>query len=375
MIGSPCGASPDKPRPASLATPHGALRLPAFLPDATRAVIRCLDADDLRACGVQGLVVNTFHLTTHPGVTVVSALGGVHSFMGWSGPVLSDSGGFQVYSLLSGSRKQGSVTRRGFTYRVAPGAGKKVLTPEKCIRAQFQLGADVIVCLDHCVPLDAPPEQQREALENTVLWAGACGSEFERLAEQTGRRPLLFAVVQGGKDQALRRECAERLVEIGFDGYGYGGWPVDKEGRLLDVVGAVAEMIPAHALRWALGIGKPEHVVRSVACGYDLFDCVIPTRDARHGRLYAFTGPPGLTDLDADGFYECVYPLDRKHVRDPAPVDATCDCPCCGRYSRAYLHHLFRIRDPLGFRVATVQNLRFYARLMELLRADAAERR
>lgn len=128
------------------------------------------------------------------------------------------------------------------------------------------------------MPLDAPPEQQREALENTVLWAGACGSEFDRLAEQTGRRPLLFAVVQGGKDQALRRECAERLVEIGFDGYGYGGWPVDKEGRLLDVVGAVAEMIPAHALRWALGIGKPEHVVGSVTCGYDLFDCVIPTR-------------------------------------------------------------------------------------------------
>ncbi len=135
MTGSPCGGSPAKPRPASLATPHGALRLPAFLPDATRAVIRCVDADDLRACGVQGLVVNTFHLTTHRGVTVVSALGGVHAFMGWSGPVLSDSGGFQVYSLLSGSRKLGSVTRRGFTYRVARGAGKKVLTPEKCIRA------------------------------------------------------------------------------------------------------------------------------------------------------------------------------------------------------------------------------------------------
>ncbi len=371
MASNPRGGAPEGPRPSSLATPHGELHLPAFLPDATRAVVRCVDADDVTACGVEGLVVNTFHLMTHPGVTVVSALGGVHAFMGWSGPVLSDSGGFQVFSLLIGSAKLGSVTRKGFSYRLAPGGDRKLLTPEKCIRAQFRLGADVLVCLDHCVPLDAPPERQREALENTVLWAGACRREFDRLAEQTGRRPLLFAVVQGGKDESLRRECAERLLEIGFDGYGYGGWPVSKDGRLLDVVPAVAQMIPSGALRWALGIGKPEHVVRSVACGYDLFDCVIPTRDARHGRLYAFTAAPDRACLDADGFYECVYLLDHKHVRDPSPVDATCDCACCRSHTRAYVHHLFRIRDALAFRLATIHNLRFYARLMESLGAGS----
>lgn len=351
-----------------MSTAHGDLRLPAFLPDATRAVVKALDAADLIKVGVQGLVVNVFHLGTHPGIGVISALGGAHDFMKWPRPVLADSGGFQVFSLLASSSKLGSVTGKGFTYRVARGARKRILTAEKCIRKQFQMGADIMVCLDHCTHPDAPQQEQRASVENTVRWARGCRREFDRLSQHTGRKPLLFAVIQGGNDPALRRECAERLFELDFDGYGYGGWPVTRDGRLVEMVQYVAELVPSHYPRWALGIGKPEHVVTSVGLGYDLLDCVIPTRDARHGRLYVFAGPPDDAVLKDRGFYECIYMQDKKHVRDAAPVDEHCDCLCCTDYSRAYLHHLFQIRDPLACRLATVHNLRFYTKLMECLR-------
>jgi queuine tRNA-ribosyltransferase len=357
----------------ALSTAHGPLALPAFLPDATRAVVRGLDSADLLATGVQGLVVNVFHLQSHPGVTVVAGAGGVHGFMGWPRPVLSDSGGFQVFSLLAQSPGLGSVTKRGFTYRAAHGADKTVLTPEKCIQQQFRLGSDVMVCLDHCTHPAAPAREQRQSVEHTVLWAGLCKAQFERLCGQTDRRPLLFAVIQGGNDAGLRRECAERLLEMGFDGYGFGGWPIDKDGCLTEMVQHVAELVPTRSPKWALGIGKPEHVVAAARMGYGLFDCVIPTRDARHGRLYAFAGRPGRVRLEGSAFYDCLYMLDRKHIRDRAPVDATCDCLCCRTYSRAYLHHLFRIRDAAAQRLATIHNLRTYARLMELLRAGGSD--
>ncbi len=356
----------------TLDTAHGRLHLPAFLPDATRGVVRAVDSADAVACGVQGLVVNTFHLQTHPGVSVISALGGVHAFMNWHRPVLADSGGFQIFSLLTGSRPLGSITREGFAYRVAPGSRKRILTAEKCIRQQFRMGADIMVCLDHCTHPDAPQDEQRHSVENTVRWAKACRQEFDRRAQRAGRKPLLFAVIQGGSDPALRRECAEQLLEVGFDGYGYGGWPVTEDGRLVEMVGHVAELIPARYPRWALGIGKPENVVKAAAMGYDLFDCVIPTRDARHGRLYAFTAPPERGALKGRDFYECVYMRDREHVRADGPVDPHCDCLCCRSYSRAYVHHLFRIRDLLACRLATIHNLRFYSRLMECLRSRRA---
>ncbi len=355
---------------SSLPTEHGPLHLPAFFPDATKAVVRSLDAGDLEACGVQGLVVNTFHLASHPGTGAIASLGGVHAFMGWPGPVLSDSGGFQVYSLLAHSSRLGEVTRKGFHYRLSPGGRKSILTPERCIRKQFQMGADIVVCLDHCMHPDRPTEEHRRSVEHTLLWAQSCRSEFDRLAEQTGRRPLLFAVVQGGDDRELRRQCTEQLLEIGFDGYGFGGWPVTKGGRLRDMVGYVAELVPSRYPLWGLGIGKPEQVVESVALGYGLFDCVIPTRDARHRRLYVFRSRPLRPAADARGLYERLYLQDRKHVRDDSPLDPECDCLCCRRYSRAYLHHLFQVGDGLAHRLATIHNLRFFTELMQSLRGE-----
>lgn len=354
--------------PPVLPTEHGPLSLPAFFPDATRAVVRALDAQDLETCSVQGLVVNTFHLASHPGTSVIASLGGIHSLMGWNGPILSDSGGFQVFSLLHQSPQSGSVSGKGFHYRLGRGGRRKTLTPEGCIQKQFRMGSDILVCLDHCTHPGEPPEEQRRSVEHTIQWARACRSEFDRLAEQKGRRPLLFAVIQGGDDVGLRRRCAEELLEIGFDRYGFGGWPVTDDGRLRETVHAVAELVPpGHAL-WGLGIGKPEHVVESVALGYQLFDCVIPTRDARHRRLYVFHAPPKEARLKDGDFYECVYLQDEKHVRDDSPLDPECDCPCCRRYSRAYLHHLFRVGDSLAHRLATIHNLRFYTRLMQAMR-------
>ncbi len=352
-------------------TPHGALPLPAFLPDATRGVARALDAGDLEGCGVRGVMVNAFHLLTKPGVRVIAEHGGIHRFMNWARPVAVDSGGFQAFSLLDGSTGLGSVSNKGFTYRLEKGGKKTVLTPEKCVQTQFRLDADLLFCLDHCAGPDAPPEARRQAVEHTVSWAGKCRETYDRLLEERGSpgnpRPLLLAVIQGGEDTALRRECAERLLAIGFDGYGYGGWPVDADGRLAESVAQVAELTPPDRPRFALGIGKPENLARAFALGYHLFDCVIPTRDARHKRLYVFNRPPERSTPSGDDFYRCLYLQDQEHAHADEPVEDGCDCHCCRGYGRAYLHHLFRIKDGLADRLATIHNLRFYQRLIDAL--------
>jgi queuine tRNA-ribosyltransferase len=350
-------------------TPHGDLSLPAFLPDATRGAVRTLEARDVAGCGLEALMVNALHLLIHPGGTVISSLGGIHSFMGWEGPVASDSGGFQVLSLINGSPRAGVVTHQGFSYRLSKEHKKRKLTPKTSIHRQLRLGADILFCLDHCTHPESNPGTQRESVENTVRWAKACREAFDSSVTETeGRRPLLFGIIQGGESRELRLECAQRLLEIGFDGYGYGGWPIDREGNLLPSVECTAQLIPQGLPKHALGIGKPENLVRAFRMGYDLFDCVIPTRDARHRRLYVFAERPSSIDLGDPGFYSKLYMEDKKHARESRPVDETCDCACCSRYSRAYLHHLFKIDDPVALRLATIHNLRFYARLMEHLR-------
>jgi queuine tRNA-ribosyltransferase len=354
-----------------LHTGHGEARLPVFLPDATRAVVRALDCSDLEAAGVEALCANAFHLSARPGAAAIGTVGGIHRFMGWHGPIFTDSGGFQLYSLLAQSSRMGSVSKRGFHHRPEKGGRKRLFTPEKSIRQQHRMGADVLVCLDHFVPAEAPREQQRECVEHTILWAERCRREFDRLVAQRPDRPMLFAVVQGGDDTALRAECARRLTEIGFDGYGFGGGPVHGDGSLREAVHLVAEQTPPDKPKWAFGIGKPEHVVAAAGFGYDIFDCVIPTRDARHLRLYLFRDEPRRLSLAGGGFYDRIYIHDGKYARDDSPIDSRCDCLCCRRYSRAYLHHMFHIRDALAYRLATIHNLRFYMRLMALLRARA----
>jgi queuine tRNA-ribosyltransferase len=368
------GAGPEGARPHSLATEHGDIAFPAFLPDATRAVVRAVDSDDLERCGVPGLVVNTYHLHLNPGSRAIGLAGGIHEFMAWHGPVLSDSGGFQILSLLQCAPDMGSVTGKGFVYRTSPRARKRILTPAKAIQLQFRFGSDIVVCLDHCTHPDAPAELQAESVHRTVAWAQECRREFDTLAAGSCRRPAIFAVVQGGSDAGLRRRCAEALAEIGFDGYGFGGWPVTADGRLVDAVSELAAMLPPGRPRWALGIGKPELLAQAFRAGYDLFDCSLPTRDARHGRLYAFAAPPEQVGLADERFYTCVYPRDAEHARSSEPIDPTCDCLCCRRYSHCYVRHLYRVRDPLSLRLGTIHNLRFYARLTaELRRRTLAE--
>jgi queuine tRNA-ribosyltransferase len=348
-----------------LDTAHGPLSCPAFLPDGTRGVVRSLDASDVAACGVEAMMVNALHLSSHPGTTVVKQIGGIHAFMGWPGPVMSDSGGYQVFSLIAGNPKAGSISNKGFVYRLDKGGKRQTLTPEKCIQKQFHIGADVMFCLDHCTHPNSQLEEQIQSVKHTVTWAKQCRDEFDRRANQDGQK--LFGVVQGGMDFGLRRSCVEQLLEIGFDGYGFGGWPISDDGALVEAVEWVAQLLPDEAPKHALGIGKPENVVRAFRLGYHTFDCTIPTRDARHKRLSVFVDNPEVVNFDGD-FYRYVYIDDERNARDPEPVDPTCDCLCCHRYSRAYLHHLFEINETLAFRLATIHNLRFYARMMDNLR-------
>lgn len=347
------------------------MSLPAFFPDATHAVVRAVDAHDVSQAGVAGVYVNTLHLADRPGLSAVEALGGVHRFMGWSRPIISDSGGFQVYSLMARSKSLGTVSVDGFHYRFRPGEKKKLLSPEKSIEDQFRLGADCMICLDQCTHPQASGEVQRESVTNTLAWAKRSKDTFLRCLDRfppRTSRPLLFAVVQGGKDPELRRRCASELREIGFDGYGYGGWPVDSRGALQDMVGYTTRWLPAELPRLALGIGEPANVVAACRLGYTMFDCTLPTRDARHKRLYVFERPPGARSLEGH-FYSYVHIEREQYVRDLKPLDEHCDCACCQSYSRAYLHHLFVVNDTLAGRLATIHNLRFYTRFFELLRA------
>jgi queuine tRNA-ribosyltransferase len=355
----------------ALVTRRGTLAVPTFLPDATRAGVRGATSDDLRAVGIEGVVVNAFHLLRRPGARVLQAAGGIHRFMDWQGPVLSDSGGFQVWSLIRQDPNRGVIRDNEVIFREPETGEKWTLTPERIVNLQFQLGSDIVVCLDDCTDVGDDLSEQARSVERTIRWARRCKQEFERLVSQQrgDTRPLIFAVVQGGGSEELRRECAEALVEIGFDGFGFGGWPLDADGGLLtDVLGWVVDALPASAPKHALGIGSPEHVVTAHALGYTTFDSSLPTRDARHNRLYAFR--PGYPDnglRPGDDFRSTVYILDTKYHGDREPIDPTCDCPACRKYTRAYLHHLFKIGDSSAERLATLHNVRFYMRMIAAL--------
>ncbi|HXF62776.1 MAG TPA: tRNA guanosine(34) transglycosylase Tgt [Caldilineaceae bacterium] len=372
---------PPRPRPPArvrplalpafdpLALPHGELTLPAFLPDATLGVVRAVDSVDVAACGVQALVMNTFHLMQRPGSSTIQALGGLHRMSAWPRPIVTDSGGFQAYSLIRQNPKYGSLTDNGILFRPEGSDRKLQLTPEKCIQLQMSYGADVLMCLDDCTHVDDPPEQQELSVRRTVAWARRCKEEFERLLAQRkdGPRPLLFGVVQGGGSRELRRACAEALLEIGFDGFGYGGWPLDSEGNLLEeMLAYTRELIPARLPMHALGVGHPASIAACTALGYGLFDSALPTRDARHGRLYVFTDATPLPSL-AGEWFRFLYISDDKYIKDARPVEPGCDCLTCTHYSRGYLHHLFKSNDAAFLRLATLHNLRFMARLMAAL--------
>lgn len=361
-----------------LQLPHGALSLPLFMPDATQGVVRSVDATDLLSCGITAVVMNTFHLMQRPGSSTIQALGGLHTMSGWQLPIITDSGGFQVYSLIQQNTKFGSLNDDGITFKPDGSTRKFHLTPEKTIQLQLSYGADIVICLDDCTHVDASQSIQELSVKRTIAWARRCKDEFQHLIEQKRlspeQQPLLFAVIQGGGSYELRKRCAEALLEIGFDGFGYGGWPLDNQGKLLtDIITYTRELVPPTFPMHALGVGHPANVLACSGIGYGLFDSALPTRDARHGRLYTFTtelSSPLPLPNGEDSWFAYVYANDDKHIKTALPISPFCDCSCCKHYSLGYLHHLFKINDSLFLRLATIHNLRFMTQLSERLRKN-----
>jgi len=359
---------------AHLALPHGEVPLPAFLPDATYGVVRALDASDVGDCRVSAVMMNVFHLMQRPGSTIIKRFGGLHRLFGWERPIITDSGGFQAYSLIRQNPKLGSLTDDGLIFRPEGSTRKINLSPEKSVQLQIRYGADVVICLDDCTHVQESIEAQRESVRRTIKWAKRCKQEYLRWldADESLHSPrrLIFAVIQGGGQLELRRQCAEELLAIGFDGFGFGGWPLDAKGNLLtEVIAYTRELVPREFPMHALGVGHPRHIVECFRLGYDLFDSAMPTRDARHGRLFVFEPEEPLNPLTGSWF-SYLYIQDERHIRSDKPLSSTCDCLCCRRYSRAYLHHLFKIGDSLFLRLATIHNLRFMTQLMERLREN-----
>ena len=364
----------DDSFPNALDLPHGKLDFPVYLPDATYGMVRAVDATDLLACQVEAVVMNTFHLMQRPGSTTIQALGGLHRMSGWPRPIITDSGGFQAYSLIRQNPKFGSMSAQGLSFQPEGAERKYLLTPEKSVQLQVAYGADVVICLDDCTHVDASRAEQEKSVKRTAAWAKRGKEEFVRLVmgKKLGEdaRPRLFGVIQGGGELDLRRQCAEELLEIGFDGFGFGGWPLDGEGGLLtDILAYTRELVPAEFPMHALGVGHPKNVLACWDMGYGLFDSAMPTRDARHARLYAFTQPASAPQAGLAGdWMDYVYINDEQHIKADLPVSTGCDCLTCSRYSRGYLHHLFKMNDSLYFRLATIHNLRFMTELTERLR-------
>jgi len=352
---------------------HGRVRLPAFFPDGTYGVVRCVASGDLDGCGAPGLVMNSYHLLSKPGLGVIKKFKGLHAFSGWDRPILTDSGGFQVFSLIRDNPKYGEVRRKEIIFRPDGGKDKIILSPEKCISSQFAYGSDVMMCLDYCTHPDDPRDTNVFSVDVTIEWAKRCKQAYEKQLQMRKtpreRRPLLFGIIQGGSFFDLREKCARALIEIGFDGYGFGGWPVNSGGELVeDILAYTASLMPDETPKYAMGLGKPDGIRRCFGMGYNLFDCVIPTREARHNRLYVFDGPG-----DGGFAHKHYYILDEEHIRDDSPISEQCDCLTCTRYSRAYLHHLFKTGDSSAYRLATIHNLRFYTQWMERLQAGACD--
>lgn len=338
--------------------------LPVFFPDATRGLIKSLDTTDIENTKTNGILVNTYHLFKDLGIDYIKARSGIKKFMNWDGYVISDSGGFQVGSLIKMNPTRGHVNDKGATFK--PDGEKIVkLTPEKSIEFQMELGSDMIVVLDDFTDPKATHEEAKISVERTIKWAKRSKAEFDRICEQSkltiNHRPLIIGVVQGGYFQDLRKYCCEELVKIGFDGLGYGGWPMTKENIFdLESAKTIADNTPDGYLLYGLGVGMPQDIVALYKLGYNIFDCVLPTRDARHGRAYVYT--------DDKFGYEFIDLNKGRMMVDNNKLSDRCDCLTCKRYTRSYLAHLFKIKDSIAGRLLSIHNLRFYSILMEKLR-------
>ena len=338
-------------RRGRLTTGHGVIDTPAFMPVGTRAAVKSLSPDDLRAAGAQIVLGNTFHLLVRPGPDLIRELGGLHRFMGWDGPILTDSGGFQVFSLA----RLRTMTEEGVEFRAPADGSTHHLSPERAIEVQHALGADVIHPLDECLGYPATREDTERSLGLTLRWARRSLAAHRA----GGGAAALFGIVQGGFHEDLRARAVAETVALGFDGYAIGGMAVGEPKPLMrELTEAVARALPADRPRYLMGVGKPEDLVEAVARGVDMFDCVLPTRNARNGQAFTPDGPVTLKQA--------------RWTRDPAPLQADCPCLACRSFSRAYLRHLFMSEELLVYRLLSLHNLYFFLGLMAAMRAAIA---
>lgn len=326
-------------------TPHGVVETPVFMPVGTLATVKGLMPEQLRAVGVQKLLANTYHLALRPGARLVAEMGGLHEFMGWDGPILTDSGGFQVFSLAELRRMDEDAVR----FKNHIDGSEFLLSPEIAIEIQEQLGADVIMCLDECPPHNMDPERMRASIDRTTRWADRC-----RQAQRRGDQAL-FGIVQGGTNPELREWSARGLLPLDFPGYAIGGLSVgESPEEMYSTLDVTVPMLPEDKPRYLMGVGTPRDLVEGVLRGVDFFDCVMPTRNGRNATAFTSSGKVKLRNA--------------AHQADPSPLDAECDCPTCRQFSRAYLRHLFMSREMLGPILVSLHNIAYYQRLMRELR-------
>ncbi len=349
----------DGLRIGEIKTAHGKLKTPFFMPDATRGFLKLISNKEILETGTRALVVNTFHLYLQPGLSVIKKAGGIHRFMNWSGPLLSDSGGYQVFSLIHRNKKMGKISDEKVVFKSPLDGSLHEFSPEKSIQIQFDLGVDMIVCLDDCPPNEFSRSDLERAVERTISWAKRCKTEYLKQLKKRkisiAKRPLLFSVIQGGAEIDLREYCTKELVKIGFDGYGFGARPVDEHGNFLgQVLKKTAAFIPKDSLRFALGIGTPEDIIRCAKMGWDMFDCVIPTREGRHGRLFYNKQTININNA--------------KFTNDFKEINKNSQIFELRTHSRSYLHHLFKLNESLGQKMASLNNLEYYQNLLENIR-------
>lgn len=338
-------------RRSAFATPHGTVEMPAFMPVGTQGTVKGLTAEQLRATAAQMVLGNTYHLSLRPGERIVEELGGLHAFMQWDGPILTDSGGFQIFSLAQMTRisEEGAVFRSHIDGRLVS------LSPEQAIAIQEALGSDVAMVLDHVVALPNSPEAIRDAMERTVRWARRCRDAGRRVDQAQ------FGIVQGGLDEGLRIECAERLVELDFAGYAVGGLSVgETPEEMYRVLEFTVPALPRNKPRYLMGVGRPQDLLAAISEGIDLFDCVMPTRNGRNALAFTDQGSLRLRN--------------RQFERDPRPLEENCPCAAC-RHSRGYLRHLFMAGEMLGPILLSIHNLTYYQRLLAGVRAAIVENR
>ena len=340
-------------RTGVISTPRGEIRTPAFMPVGTAATVKAMLPESVAATGADILLGNTYHLMLRPTAERIDRLGGLHRFMNWDKPILTDSGGFQVMSLAA-LRK---LTEEGVSFKSHIDGSKHMLTPERSMEIQRLLGSDIVMCFDECPALPATQDRVAESMRLSMRWAA-------RSKEAFGDRPghALFGIQQGGVTQELRAESAEKLREIGFDGYAVGGLAVGEgQEAMFGVLDYAPDMLPADRPRYLMGVGKPDDIVGAVKRGIDMMDCVLPSRSGRTGQVFTRRGVLNIKNA--------------RHQDDPRPLDEDCSCPACRSYSRAYLHHVFRSQEIISSMLLTWHNLHYYQELMAGMRAAIAEGR